>query len=249
MSRARLFKRAADWVKNCIRTKEQVRETRERRRAFRFAFGQLEERVVLDADFSFDGVNVLMDNYASSGAEALAVSETATHYEFTLNEGVWTGSDGSGVAGNGLSTLSVEKSSGVQTITSDGSGINVEFAAVDFGSAGTVTDIDFTAGDITQTGAIDASTVNAGFSGTTITLNNAANDFDVVNLASVAAAEIVEQDGMTVNDAVASDRVILETVAGDLTLTGNIVSPNGLMLLSGNSIIQTSGTVTDPSAF
>ena len=49
MSRARLFQRAANWLKNCIKTKEQVQQVKDRRRAFKFAFGQLEERVVLDA--------------------------------------------------------------------------------------------------------------------------------------------------------------------------------------------------------
>lgn len=181
MSRARLLQRAANWLKNCISTRKQIDLSRQRQKAFKFAFGQLEERVVLNADFSFDGVNVLMNNYSSLGAESLTVGETATHYQFSLAEGTWNGVDGASVFGNGTSTLSVDKTFGGSTITSDGAAINVSFGAVDFDAAGTLTDISFTGADFTQTGAIDADTVNnVSFTGDSIRLENALNDLSAV---------------------------------------------------------------------
>ena len=97
MSRARLFKRAADWLKNCVKTKEKIAAAKDRQRAFRFAFGQLEERVVLDADFTFDGIDLALNNY--SVGEDIEIAETATHVTFTLGTGVWNGVDFGDLAG------------------------------------------------------------------------------------------------------------------------------------------------------
>ena len=55
------------------------------------------------------------------------------------------------------STLSLAKTSAIETITSDGSGIDLHFGGVDLTSLASLTTFEATAGDVTQSGSIDAS--------------------------------------------------------------------------------------------
>ena len=241
MSRARLFKRAADWLKNCVKTKEKIAAAKDRQRAFRFAFGQLEERVVLDADFTFDGIDLALNNY--SAGEDIEISETATHVTFTLGTGVWNGVDFGDLAGATTSTLSLAKTSAIETITSDGSGIDLNFGGVDLTSLASLSTFEAVAGDVTQSGSIDASLLaNFVIDANNVSLLDLFNDFSTVDL-TADVAEIVESDGFSLNNATLSDRLTLETVAGDLGLTGTIVAPNGLLLISGDAIAQSAGTI------
>ena len=73
MSRARLFQRATNWLQKITSCKKEIQERKEQNRGFRFAFGQLEERVVLNADFSFGSGVLDLTNYSSSGAEELTL--------------------------------------------------------------------------------------------------------------------------------------------------------------------------------
>ena len=197
MSRARLFKRAADWLKNCVKTKEKIAEAKDRQRAFRFAFGQLEERVVLDADFTFDGIDLAMDNYTVG--EDIEIAETATHVTFTLGTGVWNGADFGDLAGTGTSTLSLAKTSAIETINSDGSGINHHFGGVDLTSLASLTTFDATAGDVTQSGGIDASTLsNFVIDANDVELLDASNDFSVVDLTAVVNIDIRDANDIDV---------------------------------------------------
>lgn len=219
MSRARLFKRAANWLKNCIQTKKQIKEVKERRDAFKFAFGQLEERVVLDADFTFDGLGLTLENYTSLGSEALNVSDTGTHFEFALAEGVWSGVDSPFAFGDGTDTLSLDKFAFPTSITSDGAGIDVNFDTVDFDSA-LLVDVSFTGGSISQTGAITADVANMEFIGDDIFLTNTGNDFGSVSF-----------DGSTVfvddSDDIAAE--ILSTGAARVDAAGEIAIANSVV--------------------
>ncbi|MGI9517957.1 MAG: hypothetical protein ACR2NP_12970 [Pirellulaceae bacterium] len=72
-------------------------------------FERLEERRVLDASFA-----VFNDSLSLNGwdPEVLTISEDtgADTYQLHLSNGVWNGSDAPGLTGNGLSTLTVDKS-------------------------------------------------------------------------------------------------------------------------------------------
>ena len=72
------------------------------------------------------------------------------------------------------------------------------------------------------------------------------NDLNIVNILNATTAEIVDSNHVTINDANLTDRGIFESEFGDLNLTGTIISPNGLILLAGVSINQTSGTISTP---
>ncbi|MEC9093735.1 MAG: hypothetical protein VX438_13570, partial [Planctomycetota bacterium] len=231
MSRARLFQRAANWLKNCIKTKQQVQQRKDRRRAFKFAFGQLEERVVLDADFTFTGVDLLMDNYSSLGGESLDVSETNDYYNFTLSEGVWSGADSPTVFGDGTNTLSVEKnSSGIESLTSDGAGIDLNFQTIDFDAAGTLIDLDFAAGDISQTGAINADFVSSiQFAGGEIDLSNTGNNF---NFAVLNGSTVLVDDKDDITIELSSTGAAVIESAGEINIADSSVDSGVLRVNS-----------------
>ena len=119
--------------------------------------------------------------------------------------------------------------------------------AIEFSrNAGVTGDVSVTLSDDDLTQAADTPVRFAGTSTFTVGLGDICldfgddtadtvndNDLNIVNIVSADVAEIVEFDGFTLNDATLTDRLILETVAGDLGLTGTIVSPNGLLLISG----------------
>lgn len=249
MSRARLFKRAADWLKNCVKTKEKIAEAKDRQRAFRFAFGQLEERVVLDADFSFNGVDLVMDNYTSLGSEELNVSDTGTHFEFALAEGVWNGIDSPFAFGDGTDTLSLDKVAFPASITSDGAGIDLNFNTVDFDSA-LLLEVSFRAENVTQSGSISA----AGFSNFVIDANdvnllNASNDFSTVDLTAVAGIDIRDANDIAVT---ARANGLFNTnvlASGNIDFSGDNLSTLSEVIL--NSTIGGSNgdiTIADTSA-
>lgn len=221
MSRARLFQRAANWLKNCIQTKEQAEETQKRRQAFQFAFGQLEERVVLDADFTWNGTTVDMKNFSSLGAEAVDIDETGTHYEFTLAEGTWSGFDSASVFGNGTSTLSVDKASGVGVIEINAAGIDAHFNAVDLDGPGTITELAVSAGNVTQSGAILADTVHSSFSGQGINLTNTGNDFGQMSIAGADWFELVDIDDISLEQGTATNQISIDA-GGHIQLNSDI---------------------------
>lgn len=240
MSRARLFQRAAKWLKSRVQNQQAAESSRDRRRALKFAFGQLEERVVLDADFTWNGADLRLDAFTSLGSEALEVAETATHYQFTLNEGTWSGIDTATVSGDGNSTLSVEKSSGVQRIIADATGINIDFAGVDFDAAGTLTEIHFAGEDLSQTGAVLADTVGQVLlEGSHIEMRHTGNDFGSLML-DADVAEIGDIDDIVL-DEVNVGTALSVAADGSILLADDISVPK-IHLHAGDGVTQQAST-------
>ncbi len=97
-------------------------------------------------------------------------------------------------------------------------------------------------GPLTQTGPLNvaAGTTSLAAGANNITLNNPANNFGTVSVASANAVSIVDANALSVGPVSAAGNVTIRTAAGagaDLTLTGNIASTGGdVTLASGEDI-------------
>ncbi len=244
MSRARLFQRATNWLQKITSCKKEIQDRKEQNRGFRFAFGQLEERVVLNADFSFGSGVLDLTNYSSSGAEELTVSDTATHYEFALAEGTWNGFNSADVSGAGTSVLSLDKSAGSLTsIRSDSGGLNTVFASMDFTSNPGLA-LEVTAGDVTQTGMIDASNIGVSINSSgNVVLDDVLNNFESFSLVGAVSAEIADADDITLAQLDVTDS--LSVAAGQTIFLNADTAADTVRLDAGEGVQQDAGVFID----
>ena len=105
-------------------------------------------------------------------------------------------------------------------------------------------------GPLTQTGPLNvaAGTTSLAAGANNITLNNPANNFGTVSVASANAVSIVDANALSVGPVSAAGNVTIRTAAGagaDLTLTGNIASTGGdVTLASGEDIHYAASTLS-----
>jgi filamentous hemagglutinin family protein len=116
-----------------------------------------------------------------------------------------------------VGSLALETNNGSAYLSSPAQGLSIGAGAdgIDLGTGSLNLSAD---GDITQTAAIDAASVNVSTSGGNITLGNSGNTFDTASLTSSGNAALTDSTGLTVSGA---------NVTGNLTLTARSVSQSG----------------------
>ncbi len=218
---------------------------------------KLEQRRVLNADFTLTGTNLDLFNFseAIAGNQALAISDAGLTIDFTLNDGTWNGVDADGlniILSAGDTVLSVTKdfltSLGVVNISIDGfdlAAMNVSVTNnTDLTALTGLLDIE-SGGNITQTGSLAVG--QSELTGASIQLDNAANDFDNVAIVTTGAltptdAHLVDVDDLTVDSAEAVTKLRFE--ADGIALNGPI-SATTVFLGSTNGVTQAlAGTIT-----
>jgi len=223
---------------------------------------QLEERVVLNADFSLaTGAQLTLDNFTQSSDENLTITESGSDYQYTLSEGTWSGSNGGGVSGTGTSTLTFTKatanalSTGIRVNDNATTPIDVDvnFATVDYSGLSGALDFDGI-GNVTQDGGSTVLISTVDFDAVNVTLNNSANDFGTVSFTSAVIVDINDTNALTLGvsnvsgnltvdagDAVALNGAI--SIGGDLDIEADANNANG-GAISGSGAITVTGTTT-----
>ena len=206
---------------------------------------KLERRRLLNADFSFDGSSLQLNNFTDSTVNEVVISETGTDYLFTLTEGTWDpgGAPNLGIVADGMGTLSVDRTlAGLVEIifASDGSAqFDIEFADFDFvgditieqsGAGvnfGSITQQEGTA--FAQVGTLDITAANV------VNLNEAGNNFDIV--------QIVATDNITLTDVNDIDLQSVESSTGSVDVTaaddvrvGSVTAGTNIDVTAGGSI-------------
>ncbi len=185
------------------------------------AYETLESRIVLTADFglSVGGVLTLDDFTASNHDVTIAQGGGgASEMTFTLANGNWNGTDGLVVTGAGTPELTVNGSLVNQVIINDSmdQDFDVTFAAVDMTSLGNgleLTGVD----EVVQTGAVSLTSLSFTLV-SSVTLNNAANDFDSIGGSSTGEISIVDADEVTIAGITTSSDDVKLTSGGNLDL-------------------------------
>ncbi len=201
---------------------------------------RLEPRCLLNADFSFDGNWLQLDNFTAG--ETLTILEGPASYEFELSGGLWQGSDGPGVSGNGLAILSADKS----TLNSASGGISVEDSFnVDFDVTFESLDLSNLAGQLLTSGlgSIEQSAgssvllPNVRLSGQNVILNEVANDF---GNASVFATQAMLHDvnEIQIGDSAISGDFLLSAGGLVSSLSASAIHVGGLLDLSSDTEIR-----------
>ena len=204
---------------------------------------KLERRRLLNADFGFDGSNLLFDNFVDSNSDdnRLSIGDDGTNYLFTLEDGVFDGTDSSEIIGNGTNTLSVDKSvAGLVSIILDSNTshqFDLEFNDFDFGGTfeisnssgiefGTVSQLSGTSfenmGVLDISGALD------------IDLSNSGNDFNQVSILSAQQVSLTDANSITINGLSTEAGAQISAGAG-IDITGDITNgSSGSIVLNAN---------------
>ena len=221
-------------------------------------YQRLEQRRVLNADFSLLAGVLDIGNFSELVDEGLSISDNGSQLQFQLDEGIWgtTNNPGNIITGTGTNTISVPKSLiGLGAINS------IVIDAGDVGDADiqitTDTDLtglrDFvsieTGGDIGQVTGTSILVGDLQMSADEICLINVGNDFQGVVDAVGSTVELVDANALSVNQITASDDIRLQSGAvtsGGLTISGNLrtLSVGGQTLLqSSDGVAQTGGVI------
>ncbi len=218
---------------------------------------RLEERRVLNAEFMFvSGDALTLENFTNSvgaaGDEGLSISGNAAQTDFVLTEGVWSGTDETGVVeGMGTDTLSVfnvpginDLTNGIQVLGSGGPAISPTAPAVTLGNSN-LSSLDGPLAfrgirSITQTPATTTTVGN-------LTINQPA-DFILEAINLNGNLQVSVDGNLAINDEITtSDDAVALISTGALTVNDAInAGANGSVRLvaEGNITQAAAGTIT-----
>ncbi len=251
----------SSWIQNVLAgNKAQAQKTRAAREDFVQLFlTRLEDRRVLNADFALVGDSLVLNNFSQTGDENLTIQDTGTEYQFILTEGVWDGTDGGGVTGDGLNTLTVDKANIDNDIINnidinDSANIDVDIqvgpGTVDFAALDGSLEIDG-AGDITQAVGSTFLVSSLDADAASLNLDEAANNFGSVTLNITAGATLRDANDITLG-AISTGDTLQVTTQGVMTLTGNINTDSatdaGSVLLDGDVALGADDVTIDTDA-
>ena len=176
----------------------------------------LEQRALLSADFAISADVLLLNGFTQNTDENVTIRENGANYEFVLSEGVWNGSDGSGVTGSGTGVLSIDKSA----VTGLAGGIDIDGSGIAADVAFENADLSTLAGGLSVTGAGRAIITD----GQSITVSS----FFVSAFSISVSGEIFgASDAITLvaEQNVAFSTASLSTTSGDIRIEGNWTGP------------------------
>ena len=211
---------------------------------------KLERRRLLNADFGFAGGTLSIDNFLDSDADAsndkITVSENATHYVFTLDDGDFNElNTTAGITGDGSDTLMVSKSvAGLVQMILDSDTLDqfkIEFQSFDFSGGFEISSSGGTAFEsVSQTdgSAITISSLFDVSGALNIDLDNAGNDFSNIDISNAGSILLQDTNHLIVDGLGTSNGDVRLTVGGDLGING-VVS-----LGSGDLILDVDGNAT-----
>ncbi len=219
----------------------------------RLQYSRLEPRIVLDASFSFAGGLLTLNGFDGVG-EGLSISEGGGNtYLFTLTTGTWSGVDGLAVSGDTLQVLTADRAQvlGLQILDNLGNDFDIQFTTdVNFSPLSQDLNGDLIAGGdlfidgvgaISQTAGSSVTVENFHVIADSITLNDADNDFDSLQL-TVADASLTDTDDVLLLDINATNNFSL-TADGSITDDANtqIAVTNNLTLLGDSIVLADNG--------
>ena len=174
--------------------------------------GEPLEDRALLAGFTVSGSTLALNLTAAN--ESVAITSAGSTYAFVLTGGTWSGTDGGGATGNGLATLTATAASFTDVTVDDSSTGN----GVNFNDSG-------------------ANTYTSSF---TITMDSASPGGSTLvgkTAFTSSAALFVQAVGIAVNPGAA-----ISTVNGNLTLLGNMQTPNSTG--NGNGVNINAATIS-----
>lgn len=179
---------------------------------------RLEQRRVLNAEFSLDGSTLTLENFQNNVNDLTIANDIGGDYTFTLSDGVWSeaaGSDANGFTGAGTDTLTVAPAD-VLAMLVDDSG-----SAVDFGVL--LDDPNF-AGDTLELAGVGpvSQTLLAPMTFDTLTLNADNGSFEVPSL--ILVGDLVVENATDISDGM--DASIDVSGNASFTATNNITLAN-----------------------
>jgi len=207
---------------------------------------KLERRRLLNAQFAFDGSELLLSQFSDADMvadnEQVRFEQTGSSFVITLSEGTWSGTDGMGVTGSGTNTLtgSAGAINSIIARSTTATSFDVEFGNIgdgmtafagDFSFEKTASNANF--GSMTQDGS---TTINHGgileiSAVDDITLGED-NDFTTVDVQNAASALFNDVDDF--------DALSIQTT-GDTTVTaGGTISLDNAQV--GGSLTATTST-------
>ncbi|MDG1875390.1 MAG: hypothetical protein P8J27_15865, partial [Mariniblastus sp.] len=207
------------------------------------SYQRLEPKLVLNASFALDAFGFLsLDDFVDStpADNDLTISQSASTFSFVLNDGVWNGTDATGLTGNGTDTLAINLSDvSLNSISIDSNTtdqFDIEFGALSFAGDLNIESTGATAfGSITQTDSIKIGGTASFLSATEIVMTHAANDFlGTVNAAS-DNIQLTDQNDLQLGAI---------TATGDLTVTSTDVEVTAIGTVNGLARFVNSSTDT-----